>query len=122
MKKRFLIILPFVVALIAFVLVYRYYNKEDKTTTLTINEKRWVEKNKDTAFDFEIINDYPLYGVDGKGVFFNFINDFEDNVGIDFNEMPYSKTSKPKSKDYRIRILDGDKKLKSNDLKVFDDL
>ena len=121
MKKRLLIILPFIIALVAFILVYRYYNKEDKTTTLTISEKRWVEKNKDTTYDFEIINDYPLYGVDGKGVFFNFLTDFEDNVGIEFNEMPYSKTVKPKSKDYRIRILNGDAKLKDDDLKIFDD-
>ena len=121
MKKRLIIIIPFIIALVAFVAVYRYYNKEDKTTTLTISEKRWVEKNKDTAYDFEVVNDYPLYGVDGKGVFFNFINDFEDNVGIDFNEMPYAKAGTPKSKEYRIRILNGDEKLKKNDLKVFDD-
>ncbi|MBQ6477574.1 MAG: GGDEF domain-containing protein [Bacilli bacterium] len=121
MKKRLIIFLPLIIAITVFVLVYRYYNKEDKTTTLTIKEKRWVEDNKDTAYDFEVINDYPLYGIDGKGVFFNFIKDFEDNIGIDFNEIPYSKITSPKNKDYRIRILDKDKDLSKDDLKIFDD-
>ena len=55
MKKKILIIVvPIIIALVAFVGVYRYYNKEDKTTTLTVTEKRWVEENKEQAFDFEI--------------------------------------------------------------------
>ena len=42
-KKSLIIIIPVIIALLAFVGVYRYYNKEDKTTTLTVTEKRWVE-------------------------------------------------------------------------------
>ena len=30
MKKKLLIIMPILIAIIAFVFVYRYYNKEDK--------------------------------------------------------------------------------------------
>ena len=35
MKKKYIFIIPIVIALLAFVFVYRYYNKEDKTTTGT---------------------------------------------------------------------------------------
>ena len=45
MKKKFIIVLPIIIAALVFVFVYRYYNKEDKTTTLTIREIQWVEKN-----------------------------------------------------------------------------
>ena len=62
MKKKLVIIVPIIIAIVAFVFVYRYYNKEDKTTTLTITEKNWVQSNKDQSYDFEIVNDYPLYG------------------------------------------------------------
>ena len=69
MKKKFLIILiPLLIASLLFVVVYRHYNKEDKTTTLTVSEKRWVQKNKDKTYDFEVVNDYPLYGMNGEGV------------------------------------------------------
>ena len=59
MKKKFIIVLPIIIAALVFVFVYRYYNKEDKTTTLTIREKQWVEKNDGKTYDFEVVNDYP---------------------------------------------------------------
>ena len=87
MKKKLIIIIPALIAAIAFVFVYRYYNKEDKTTTLTVTEKRWVQDNSKTAVDFEVINDYPLYGMNGSGVFFDFIKDFEQNIKLEFNKI-----------------------------------
>ena len=110
-----------VIASVLFVLVYRHYNKEDKTTTLTVAEKKWVEKNKDKTYDFEVINDYPLYGMNGDGVIFNFLDDFQKNVGIEFNRIPYLKTSTPKTESYRIEILDNDATLSKNNLFLFND-
>ena len=121
MKKKLIITIPILIALITFIFVYRYYNNEDSTTSLTVVEKKWVEDNKKEAIDFEVINDYPLYGMNGEGVFFDFINDFEENVGLEFNKIPYLKESTPTTNSYRIRILDNETKLKSNDLLVFVD-
>ena len=121
MKKKLFVILPILIAIIAFIIVYRYYNKEDKTTTLNITEKRWVEEHHDKEYDFEIVNDYPLYGYNGVGLIFDFIDDFEENVGIEFNKISYLKTKKPEGKSYRIRILGNDEKMTSNDLFLFSD-
>ena len=103
MKKKLIIIIPLLIAGIAFLFVYRYYNKEDKTTTLTVQEKRWVEENKNNSYDFEVVNDYPLYGINGEGVIFKFLSDLEENIKIKFNKIPYLKDSKPTSKGYRIQ-------------------
>ena len=105
MKKKLIIFLPVIIAAVAFFFVYRYYNKEDKTTTLTVTEKRWVEENKDKTYDFEVVNDYPLYGTNGEGVIFDFIKDFEKKIGIEFNKIPYLKTSVPTTNSFRISIL-----------------
>ena len=121
MKKKLLIIVPIVIAALTFVFVYRYYNKEDKTTTLTIREKQWVQENADKTYDFEVVNDYPLYGLNGEGVIFNFLDDFEKNVGLEFNRIPYLKDSKPSGKSFRIRILDNDADLGKKDLPLFND-
>ncbi len=122
MKKKFLIFLiPVIIASVAFVVVYRHYNKEDKTTTLTISEKRWVEKNKDKTYDFEVVNDYPLYGLAGEGVIFKFLDDFEKNIGIEFNRIPYLKSSNPTTDSFRIEILDNNAKLKDKNLFLFND-
>ena len=121
MKKKILIGIPIIIAVVAFIFVYRYYNKEDSSTTLTVSEKRWVEQNSDQEFDFEVVNDYPLYGLNGKGVIFDFINDFEESVGIEFNKISYLKSTSTKSKDYRIRILNNSDELKEKDLFLFND-
>ena len=120
-KKLSIIIIPIIIALLAFVFVYRYYNKEDKTTTLTVSEKRWVEENKDQTYDFEVVNDYPLYGMNGEGVIFNFINDFQDAIGLEFNKIPYLKESEASTSGLRVRILPGDEKLSDNDIALFTD-
>ena len=121
MKKRLIIILPILIASITFFFVYRYYNKEDRTTTLTVTEKKWVEDNKDKSYDFEVINDYPLYGTNGEGVIFDFINDFEEKIGIEFNKIPYLKASTPTNTSYRISVLGNNDKLTKNDLFLFND-
>ena len=121
MKKKIMIILPILIAAITFFFVYRYYNKEDKTTTLTVAEKRWVEDNKEQAYDFEVVNDYPLYGTNGEGVIFDFISDFEEKIGIEFNKIPFLKTSEATTDSFRINILDNGEKLTKKDLLLFND-
>ena len=121
MKKKLLIIIPIIIAIVAFVFVYRYYNKEDKTTSLTVTDKKWIENNQDLMLDIEVINDYPLYGMNGSGVFYDFINDFEKNVGLEFNKIPYLKDSNATGNGFRIRILDNDDKISDNDLLIFSD-
>ncbi|MDD5887957.1 MAG: GGDEF domain-containing protein [bacterium] len=121
MKKKLIIIIPIIIAALVFIFVNRYYNKEDKTTTLTVSEKRWVEKNNDKTYDFEVVNDYPLYAMNGEGVIFNFIKDFEDNVGIEFNVIPYLKSSSPTTTSYRIEVLDNKSEIKKNSLPLFSD-
>ena len=121
MKKKLLISIPIIIAIVAFVVVYKFYNKEDKTTTLTITEKKWVEEHSDQEFDFEVINDYPLFGLNGTGVIFDFIDDFAKNIGIEFNKISYSKSQDSTSTSYRIRILNDGDKLSEKDLLFFND-
>lgn len=122
MKKKLLITIPIVIAIITFIFVYRYYNKEDRSTTLTVSEKRWVEENADKEFDFEIVNDYPLYGLNGTGVIFDFIADFEETVGIEFNKISYLKTQEvEETSGFQIRILGNEDTLSENDLFLFND-
>ena len=121
MKRKILITLPILIAIATFFFVYRYYNKEDKTTSLTVAEKKWVEENKDKSYDFEVINDYPLYGTNGEGVIFHFISDFEEKIGLEFNKIPYLKNSKPTKNGLRINILGNDETLTKKNLFLFND-
>ncbi len=122
MKKKLLIILPLLVVAIVFVGVFFYYNREDARTSLTVNEKKWVEDNDTTMIDVNVINDYPLYGLNGEGVFFNFLDDFEKNVGLEFNKIAYSKNDELEDNNgYSFRILNNEDELSNNDLLIATD-
>ncbi len=121
MKKKLILIFAIIIAVVAFIFVYRYYNNEDKTTSLTVNEKKWVQDNKSTSIDIEVINDYPIYGMEGDGVFYDFISDLGKNVGLSINEIPYLKTSDSSTNGIRFRVLDDDEKTTKKDLLLFSD-
>ncbi len=121
MKKKLFIIIPILIISITVIFVYNYYYSEDEFSSLTIGEKRWVEENKESIIDINIVNDYPLYASNGEGILFDFIDDIEKNVGLEFNKIPYLKNSEPSSEGLGIEILDNDKKLSKNDLLIFED-
>ncbi len=121
MKKKLIIILPIVIALFVFVGVYYYLNYKDDRTNLTVREKRWISANSEKKYDLEIINDIPVYSMDGSGVIFNFIKSFEVDTGLEFNKIPYPKTSLSSGTGLRFRLLDNDTKQTNKDLLVFED-
>lgn len=121
MKKKLIIILPIVIALLVFIGVYYYFNYKDERTNLTVREKRWISANSETKYDLEIINDIPVYSMDGSGVIFNFIKNFEVDTGLEFNKIPYPKTSNSSGTGLRFRLIDNDTKQTSKDLLVFED-
>ena len=121
MKKKLMIIIPIIIAIVAFIFVYRYYNHQDKETTLTVAEKRWVQENKSKTVDIEVVNDYPIYGTSGKGVLYSFIEDMSKDIGLEFNQIPYLKTSKTTTSGLRFRVLDNDEKITKKDLPLFED-
>ena len=119
MKKKVFIILPLLVIAIVFVGVYFYYNREDAKTSLTVTEKKWALENDTTMIDINIVNDYPLYGLNGEGIFFNFLDDFEKNVGLEFNKIAYSKDDKLEDNSgYSFRVLNNEDELSNNDLLI----
>src|SRR5699024_3069619 len=79
-------------------------------------------ENDSKMIDINVINDYPLYGLNGEGVFFNFLDDFKDNVGLEFNKIAYSKDDELEVDDsYSFRVLDNEEELSINDLLIATD-
>ncbi len=121
MKKKRIFIICLILIFVVFLGVFGYYNNQDAKTALTVSEKRWVEENSQNVIDFEVLNNYPLYGMNGEGVFFEFLNDFEKDVQLEFNRIPYLKESTSTTESYRFRVLNNEDELTSNDLLLFTD-
>lgn len=119
-KKQLFIILPVVAFLIAFIGVFFYFNSINKKTNFTLSEKEWLEENVNTKIDFAIVNNYPVYGMDGEGVFFNYVESLENKTGLTFNKIPVLDSEEAKS-NYSIRILNNDEELGKDDLLLFND-
>ncbi len=119
LNKKLIIIIPILIALIVFVSLYFYYNKEDKNS-LTVNDRKWIESNISTIFDLELISNYPVYGE--NGVFYEFVEDFEEDTGLEFNVVPYLKTGKPTGTGLRFRVLKNDEQLTDKDLLLGEDV
>ena len=120
-NRKKIIILILSIALIAFVaLFFVYYYKE--SSLLTSDDKKWLSDNGEKVVDIEVLNDVSVYGMNGNGVIFDFLDYVTTETGIQFNKIPYNKEETPTGKNYRIEIIDGSKNLESNQLFIFQDI
>ena len=74
MKNKKTVIISIIVIVLLFIsgILYFVLTKEDKDTTLSIIDKRWIESNKNKVFDISIVNNIPIFNYKGNGVFFDF--------------------------------------------------
>ena len=119
LKKKWIIGVPIVIALLIFVGLYYYFYRED-SNSFTASDNKWIEEHLTTIIDFNIVNDYPLFSE--SGIFRKFINDFSEDTGFEFNIIPYPKETTSTSTGYRFRLLNNQDPLGNNDLLLQDDV
>ena len=93
------------------------FTKQDKDTSFTILEKQWLESNKSKVVDISILKDIPIVGYNGSGILFDFLDDFEDVTGLEFNRIAYQSGSEIKS-DYSLQVVT---QKNENDILVYSD-
>ena len=121
MKKKLIIFIPLLTAIIVFLGVYLYFNHKDAKTNLTVKERNWINANKKTKYDFEVVNNFPIFASDGNGVILDFIKDFEIDTNLEFNKIAYDKDKQPTTNSLRIRILTNDTNISDKDLLIAED-
>ena len=117
-KKQVIItsITLIVILILGWVFYYFFLNQDEKST-LTIVEKKWIEKNKNNIVDIGIINNIPIFNYDGEGVFFEFIKKIEKDTGLEFNEISYDLGS-TETPEYAFKIKE---KVDDNDISIYED-
>lgn len=119
-KKRVLLLaLPLVLLAIIVIVAVSVNKKNDENGVFTLLEKRWIEKNKNTVVNVAILNDIPIFGEDGEGVFFDFLNDITKDLDIKFNMIPYKLGGSFKS-DYAFEFKNNGS-LNNNELLFYSD-
>ncbi len=116
-KKGLIISIIIVILFIISISVYFIFMKEDKKTTLTLIEKQWIEKNKNKMIDLGIVNDIPVFNYSGKGLFFDFLESFEENTNLEFNKLSYKITDEINT-EYAFKVVD---EVSNKDIVVYKD-
>ena len=89
MKRKGLIItLCVLFVIIGFGLFY-VFGVEDKETSLTVAQKKWIENNKNKVIDLAIFSGVPIINNNGSGIVFDFLDSLEKDTGLEFNKLSY---------------------------------
>lgn len=118
-NKKNIIIIPVIIAVVLFVALFIYFNRED-SNSFNASERKWLQDNANIREDFEIINDYPIYG--NGGVFDKFIASLEDATSLEFNKVPYYKKDETKSNDFKFKIVKDESDITDNDIFLNEDV
>ncbi len=111
-----LVILIFLTAGIIFTL---NYSKDD--TSLTVLEKKWITDNINKMIDVDVYNDIPVFGYNGEGMIFDFLNYTTKEANINFNKISYYTTSKKNLGDISFMVLNNSEKIEKQDIILYED-
>lgn len=119
MNKKKVIIISIIVVVIALLGtgIYFFLTREDENTTLTVLDKQWIEDNKNQVIDLSIVSNVPVFNMNGEGLIFEFINDIENDTGLEFNKLSYADNDEISS-DYSFSLVNS---LDENDIVVYED-
>lgn len=117
MKRKKIVIIGITFLIILSLSIYYILNKEDKNTTLNLLEKQWIEKHKNTVIDIGVINDIPIFNYEGTGVFFDFLDNLEETIGLELNKVPFKYGDNSEVK-YAFNVVD---KISEDDILIYRD-
>lgn len=108
--------LIFSISLIIFIL---NYTKD--SSSFSILEKNWINNNSNNVIDVSVYNDIPIYGQNGEGIVFSYLEEFTNSYNIGFNKVPYLQNNNQNLKNVSFRILDFNTELTDNDIEIYKD-
>ena len=103
MKKfKKIIIITIISILLVLGIVFGIYKIFKDENSLTIIEKTWINNNKNSVYTINVPNDVNIFGKSGNGVFFDFINDLDEDLDLKLNSTVYSTANKNDSFGFTI--------------------
>lgn len=122
-KSNRLILFGLIAVIVIGTIIFGIFSSvvNDNTAKLNLTEKRWIENNKNKVIDVAVLNNLPIFGSEGKGIFFTYMQDFESDTNLTFNKIPYNYGSETPEAQYTFRVLNCGAKVGKNDLLFYED-
>lgn len=103
MKKfKKIIIISVITIFVIFGIVFGIYKIFKDENSLTISEKTWISNNKNSVYTINVLNDVNVFGKSGNGVFFDFVNDLDEELDLKLNSTVYSIDNKNDSFGFNV--------------------
>lgn len=93
-NKKIIILFGMIIAVLAIAIIV-IINLLKDNNKLNILEKQWINNNNKIIYNIGVKNNTNIFGKDGSGVFFDFIDDFSNEYNLSINATTYTdnKTS-----------------------------
>ena len=98
-KVIFIILIVVAIAAILGTITYFILRDDDK---LSVEEKEWLAANINNVQNVHVLNNVDVYGKNGSGVFYDFIDSFEKEYGIDINIITYNSGESVDARAFKI--------------------
>ena len=124
MKKRnnkiIILISAAFIFLVAFIIFILNYSKDE--TSFSIIEKKWLSDNENDVLDVSVYNNVSIFGESGNGIIFDYLDNFTEDYGINFNKVSYiSGEGTINYKELAFKILNSNEKVNENDILLYKD-
>jgi len=120
-KTNKLIILSLIVLIMTISIVVFILNYTKDSLSLSIIEKNWINNNAHNIIDVSVYNDVPIYGKNGEGVIFSYLEEFTNSYGINFNKIPYLINTETEYKNMSFKVMNFSDQLSENDIEIYRD-
>ena len=88
-KKNMIITIVIILLLLLVGSIFFLMKYNNNSNALSVVEKKWITNNTNKVVDIDVFNDIPIYGYNGDGIIFEFLNYFTEKHNINFNKISY---------------------------------
>ena len=120
-KTNKIVILSIIGVLLVVCLVVFILNYTKDSSSFSLLEKNWINSHKSNVIDVSVYNDVPVYGQDGEGMIFSYLEEFTNSYGIEFNKVSYLNGGQTNLKNVAFKIVNFSDNLGDNDIELFRD-
>ena len=86
-KKIIIVIISILVVLSIASLIFLLVNSRN-SNSLTLEENKWIDSNKQNVIDIAIMNDIPVLSNNGEGLVYNYLDYVTEKYSFKFNVIP----------------------------------
>lgn len=99
--KKIILMVSITIVLVSGI-VFGFYKLLKDENSLTISEKTWISNNHNSVYTINVPNDINVFGKNGNGVFFDFIDSLDEELDLKLNSSVYSITNKNDSLGFNV--------------------